>query len=206
MVDRERGQLVLIGAVTVAIALLGAVILLNTVHSSPDAIAETDSRSVDNAESTIQEIERDLEMVALNRSGPAPRPLPYVANSTELNQSVDRYQVEYLNLSTKDTSELVSIEYNKVKSDTSDLSYGNFSSSGDKIVANGINELSGEENSFVLITHYQRILNYVVPDYVHIMMDGKIIKSGDKELAKKLEDEGYEWVAEHSPVAVNGES
>ncbi|MFH5832395.1 Fe-S cluster assembly ATPase SufC [Halalkalibaculum sp. DA3122] len=75
-----------------------------------------------------------------------------------------------------------------------------------KIVANGINELSGEENSFVLVTHYQRILNYVVPDRVHIMMDGKIIKSGDKELAMKLEEEGYDWVAEHSPVAVNGES
>lgn len=75
-----------------------------------------------------------------------------------------------------------------------------------KIVANGINQLADEDRSFVLITHYQRVLNYVVPDRVHIMMDGKIIKSGDKELAMKLEDEGYDWVAEHSPVSVNGES
>lgn len=74
-----------------------------------------------------------------------------------------------------------------------------------KIVADGINQLSGKDNAFVLVTHYQRILNYVVPDRVHIMMDGRIIKSGDKELAMKLEEEGYEWVADHSPVSVNGE-
>ncbi|MDX1638939.1 MAG: Fe-S cluster assembly ATPase SufC [Balneolaceae bacterium] len=75
-----------------------------------------------------------------------------------------------------------------------------------KIVANGINQLATDEKAFVLVTHYQRILNYVVPDYVHIMMDGKIIKSGDKDLAVKLEEEGYDWIAEHSPVAVKGES
>ncbi|MDX1618786.1 MAG: Fe-S cluster assembly ATPase SufC [Balneolaceae bacterium] len=74
-----------------------------------------------------------------------------------------------------------------------------------KIVAEGIKKLSGDDNAFVLVTHYQRILNYVVPDKVHIMMDGKIIKSGDKKLAMKLEEEGYEWVAEHSPVSTNGE-
>lgn len=74
-----------------------------------------------------------------------------------------------------------------------------------KIVAEGINKLSGDDNAFVLVTHYQRILNYVVPDKVHIMMDGKIIKSGEKDLAVKLEEEGYDWVAEHSPISVNGE-
>lgn len=74
-----------------------------------------------------------------------------------------------------------------------------------KIVAEGINKLSADDNAFVLVTHYQRILNYVVPDKVHIMMDGKIIKSGDKKLAVKLEEEGYEWIAEHSPVSINGE-
>jgi len=75
-----------------------------------------------------------------------------------------------------------------------------------KIVAEGINTLSNDENAFILVTHYQRILNYVIPDKVHIMMDGKIIKSGDKELAVKLEEEGYDWVAEQSDIAVNGQS
>lgn len=74
-----------------------------------------------------------------------------------------------------------------------------------KIVAGSINELSNDDNAFVLVTHYQRVLNFVVPDHVHIMMAGKIIKSGGKELAVKLEEEGYDWVTEHSPVSVNGE-
>ncbi len=63
-----------------------------------------------------------------------------------------------------------------------------------KIVAGGINRLKNQENCIVLITHYQRLLQYVVPDYVHILSDGKIIKTGDKALALKLEEEGYDWL------------
>ncbi|PAU93805.1 Fe-S cluster assembly ATPase SufC [Aliifodinibius salipaludis] len=72
-----------------------------------------------------------------------------------------------------------------------------------KIVANGINELSGEDNAVVLVTHYQRILDYVQPDHVHVMIDGKIAKSGDKDLAIKLEEQGYDWLTD--TVSVNGE-
>jgi len=61
-----------------------------------------------------------------------------------------------------------------------------------KIVADGVNALRGDERSFLVITHYQRLLDYIVPDYVHIMADGEIIKSGDSQLAKDLEDHGYE--------------
>jgi len=63
-----------------------------------------------------------------------------------------------------------------------------------RTVADGINELSNEDNAFLLVTHYQRILDYVVPDKVHVMIDGRIAKSGDKELAMKVEEEGYDWV------------
>ena len=60
-----------------------------------------------------------------------------------------------------------------------------------KIVANGVNSLRNEERSFLVITHYQRLLNYIVPDYVHVLVDGRIVKSGDKSLALELEDKGY---------------
>ncbi len=73
-----------------------------------------------------------------------------------------------------------------------------------KIVANGINQLHGEDDAVVLVTHYQRILDYIVPDFVHVMMDGKIIKSGDKSLALELEKQGYEWL--ESYATVNGEA
>ena len=63
-----------------------------------------------------------------------------------------------------------------------------------KIVAEGVNSLRDPERSFVLITHYQRLLNYIVPDFVHVLIDGRIVKSGDRELALQLEDEGYEWL------------
>ncbi len=69
-----------------------------------------------------------------------------------------------------------------------------------KIVANGINELSGEDNATVLVTHYQRILDYVQPDHVHVMIDGKIAKSGDKDLAIKLEEKGYDWLSKDASV------
>ncbi|MEX0823924.1 MAG: Fe-S cluster assembly ATPase SufC [Balneolaceae bacterium] len=72
-----------------------------------------------------------------------------------------------------------------------------------KIVADGINKLHGDEDSVVLVTHYQRLLNYIEPDFVHVMMGGRIIKSGDKSLAIKLEEQGYEWLETHAKV--NGE-
>lgn len=65
-----------------------------------------------------------------------------------------------------------------------------------KIVANGVNQLASADNATILITHYQRLLNYIVPDYVHVMAEGRIIKSGGKELALELESRGYEWVLE----------
>ena len=63
-----------------------------------------------------------------------------------------------------------------------------------KIVANGINEFRDKKKSFILITHYNRILKYLNPDYVHVMLDGTIAKSGDKSLALELEEKGYEWI------------
>ena len=64
-----------------------------------------------------------------------------------------------------------------------------------KIVSNGIENFSSPNNSVLLVTHYQRILNYVKPDYVHVMIDGKIVKSGDKSLAIELEKKGYDWLS-----------
>jgi Fe-S cluster assembly ATP-binding protein len=63
-----------------------------------------------------------------------------------------------------------------------------------KIVANGVNALRSAERSMIVVTHYQRLLNYIVPDFVHVMKEGKIVLSGDKDLAKKLEREGYDWI------------
>lgn len=62
-----------------------------------------------------------------------------------------------------------------------------------RIVANGVNKLKSKNNAVVVITHYQRLLEYIVPDYVHVLFDGKIIKSGGKELALELEEKGYDW-------------
>ncbi|MFW6019440.1 MAG: Fe-S cluster assembly ATPase SufC [Bacteroidales bacterium] len=63
-----------------------------------------------------------------------------------------------------------------------------------KIVANGVNTLKSKDNATVVITHYQRLLDYIIPDYVHVLYDGKIAKSGDKTLAYELEEKGYEWL------------
>ena len=63
-----------------------------------------------------------------------------------------------------------------------------------KIVANGVNRLKSRENATIVITHYQRLLDYIVPDFVHVMFDGQIVKSGDKSLAKNLEEKGYDWI------------
>lgn len=65
-----------------------------------------------------------------------------------------------------------------------------------KTVANGVNQLATPENATIMITHYQRLLNYVEPDYIHVMSDGQIITSGGKELAQQLEENGYEWLYE----------
>ncbi|MGB5242749.1 MAG: Fe-S cluster assembly ATPase SufC [Lutimonas sp.] len=63
-----------------------------------------------------------------------------------------------------------------------------------KIVANGVNKLKTPENATIVITHYQRLLDYIIPDFVHVLYDGKIVKSGEKELANELEAKGYDWV------------
>lgn len=65
-----------------------------------------------------------------------------------------------------------------------------------RIVSNGVNAMRSEERGFLIITHYQRLLNYITPDYVHVMMQGRIVKSGGPELAERLENEGYDWVKE----------
>ena len=69
-----------------------------------------------------------------------------------------------------------------------------------KVVADGVNKLRREDNSVLLITHYQRLLNYIVPDKVHVMVDGKIVKSGGKELALELEERGYDWIKQEKAV------
>ncbi len=69
-----------------------------------------------------------------------------------------------------------------------------------KIVAKGVNELRAADRSFVVITHYQRLLDYIVPDFVHVLYDGRIAKSGPKELALELEDKGYAWLEEGAAV------
>ncbi|ATA77031.1 Fe-S cluster assembly ATPase SufC [Capnocytophaga canimorsus] len=63
-----------------------------------------------------------------------------------------------------------------------------------RIVANGVNKLKNQNNAVIVITHYQRLLEYIVPDYVHVLADGKIVKSGGKELALELEEKGYDWL------------
>ncbi|WP_396174649.1 Fe-S cluster assembly ATPase SufC [Flavobacterium sp.] len=63
-----------------------------------------------------------------------------------------------------------------------------------RIVANGVNKLKSNENAVLVITHYQRLLDYIIPDFVHVLMDGKIVKSGGKELAYELEEKGYDWI------------
>ena len=67
-----------------------------------------------------------------------------------------------------------------------------------KIVASGVNKIKSKDNAIIVITHYQRLLNYIIPDYVHVIHDGRIIKSGGKELALELEEKGYEWIKKES--------
>lgn len=65
-----------------------------------------------------------------------------------------------------------------------------------RVVSNGVNKLKTKDNAFLVITHYQRLLDYIVPDFVHVLMDGEIVKSGTKELAYELEEKGYDWIKE----------
>jgi len=65
-----------------------------------------------------------------------------------------------------------------------------------KIVANGVNKLRSSENATIVVTHYQRLLDYIIPDYVHVLYNGRIVKSGDKTLAVELENKGYDWIKE----------
>jgi len=71
-----------------------------------------------------------------------------------------------------------------------------------RIVSDGVNKLKRPDNAQLVITHYQRLLNYIVPDFVHVLMDGQIVKSGDRKLALELEAKGYDWLIKHQPVAV----
>jgi Fe-S cluster assembly ATP-binding protein len=71
-----------------------------------------------------------------------------------------------------------------------------------KVVANGVNSLRSPERAFVVVTHYQRLLNYIIPDYVHVLVGGRIVKSGDRKLALDLEARGYDWVRQEQAVTV----
>ena len=68
------------------------------------------------------------------------------------------------------------------------------------IVANGVNKLKNDNNDVMIITHYQRLLDHIVPDFVHVLFDGKIVKTGDKNLALRLEDQGYDWIKQEQEV------
>jgi Fe-S cluster assembly ATP-binding protein len=67
-----------------------------------------------------------------------------------------------------------------------------------RIVANGVNTLRRPDNATIVVTHYQRLLNYIVPDYVHVLANGRIVRSGGKELALELEEKGYDWLLEEA--------
>lgn len=75
-----------------------------------------------------------------------------------------------------------------------------------KIVANGVNSMRDEDRSFVVITHYQRLLNYIVPDFVHVLVNGEVVQSGGKELALELEEKGYSWLEKHPSEETDSES
>ena len=69
-----------------------------------------------------------------------------------------------------------------------------------RIVSNGVNKLRRPDNAQLVITHYQRLLNYIVPDFVHVLVDGRIIRTGDKKLALELEEKGYDWIIQEEAV------
>ena len=69
-----------------------------------------------------------------------------------------------------------------------------------RIVARGVNAMRSPDRGFLLITHYQRLLDYIVPDVVHVLSDGKVVRSGDKDLALELEEKGYDWIKDLEPA------
>jgi Fe-S cluster assembly ATP-binding protein len=69
-----------------------------------------------------------------------------------------------------------------------------------KVVSEGVNKLKGPDNAQLIITHYQRLLNYIVPDFVHVLWDGRIVRTGGKELALELEEKGYDWIIKQEAV------
>jgi Fe-S cluster assembly ATP-binding protein len=69
-----------------------------------------------------------------------------------------------------------------------------------RLVSNGVNKLRNKDNAFIVITHYQRLLEYIVPDFVHVMYNGRLVKSGGKELALELEERGYDWIKEDADL------
>lgn len=71
-----------------------------------------------------------------------------------------------------------------------------------KIVADGVNKLRNKDNATIVVTHYQRLLNYIIPDYVHVLYNGKIVKSGGKELAIELEEKGYDWIKQEANAEI----
>ena len=71
-----------------------------------------------------------------------------------------------------------------------------------RIVANGVNKLRSKDNAIILVTHYQRLLNYIVPDFVHVLYNGKMVKSGGKDLALELEEKGYDWLKEKDETVI----
>jgi len=75
-----------------------------------------------------------------------------------------------------------------------------------KIVSEGVNEFKSNDNAVILVTHYQRLLDYIVPDFIHVLYNGKIIRSGGKELALELEEKGYDWIKndEYDTVEAEG--
>ena len=75
-----------------------------------------------------------------------------------------------------------------------------------KVVANGVNALRGSDRGIVLVTHYQRLLDYIVPDYVHVLAGGRVVRSGDRSLALELEEHGYGWIEQHARDAVSGKA
>lgn len=74
-----------------------------------------------------------------------------------------------------------------------------------RIVANGVNKLKTKDNATIIITHYQRLLDYIVPDFVHVLFNGRIVKTGTKELAFELEEKGYDWIKKEAEMKLNGE-
>jgi Fe-S cluster assembly ATP-binding protein len=126
-----------------------------------------------------------------------PIEIPGVSNEDFLRLAYNSKQ-KFYNKPEVDPIEFLTIIYQMILLD-SELSILDETDSGLdidalKIISNGINNFMSPDKSIILITHYQRLLDYVNPDYVHVMQDGKIVKTGSAELAKELESKGYEWL------------